>query len=171
MNSSTKDSHSQRVPSKAKSRSSLFLSHGPRAKDEVANSKQPGDDLLEGRLPGVDQDPRAEHAARRRQEQPEAQVLAHRLQLMAVDHSAHHVGRQHGHEVGGIGLDLRHARRQQQGKGHEARAARHHVDEARQQAAGEEEDDVEKVQGGLVGTGSARYGGSAGPLRNPRRHI
>ena len=42
MNSSTKDSQSQREPSNAKSRSSLFFSHGPSAKDAVANRSSQG---------------------------------------------------------------------------------------------------------------------------------
>ena len=74
-------------------------------------------------------------------------MLAHAGELRAVGPGAHHIGGQHGHEVGGVGLDLAHAGGHQQGEGHEAGAAHNDIDHARQRAAGEEEEKGVEFQG------------------------
>ena len=150
----------------------LQLDRRPEREGQRGEEQQPGDHLLERRLPGVRSGSRTRctpPAAARNSLRP--RCLRTDFSSMAVDHRAHDIGRQHRDEVRGIGLDLRHARGQQQRKGHETRATRHHVDEARQQAAGEEEDDVEKVQGGLVGYGIASYARVGGRSQSPTPHL
>ena len=179
MNSSRKDSHSQRDPSKAKSRSSFSLIHGPSAKDSVAKSNSQGMTSWKAACPVAIRIQEPITPPCRRQEQPQAQVPAHRLQLVAVDRGPHHIGRQHRHEIGGVGFDLRHPRREQQRKCHETRTACHHIDESRQKAAGKEQENLDDVQGGTRDVGvpyagrrrvsaSAVHPGKRGGKRRPK---
>ncbi len=77
-------------------------------------------------------------------------MLPHPGEFVPVEDASHDVGRQHRHEIRGIGLDLAHPRRHQQGKGHEACPARHDIDEARQEPTGEEQKNFSDFQVGLA---------------------
>ena len=110
----------------------LALQPGAKGEGQGCEQEQPGNRLLERGLPRPDEDQRTDEAARCRQDQPQHQVLAHRVDFVAINITAHHIGRQDRHKIGGICLNLAHARRYKQGKGHEPRPAGHDINNAGQ---------------------------------------
>ena len=87
----------------------LQLQLDPRAQREGqrGEQQQPGDDLLEGRLPrgrSGSMEPMTPPAAARNSRSHRCCRTA--CQLAAVDDGSHHIGGQHRHEIRGIGLDL-----------------------------------------------------------------